>query len=165
MKYQINQRVRHAKSGDGTIIYIDRPYDAAFRAYAVRFEKSDNSRSGRVANGAGPYPHDDWDEEYCAWMRESELTPIDDPIMVYVSDVSEKDALLNICSRILLADLGNKYKDRYICSNPNSDKHWTSWKFAVPITSIKKPTIKRSEVEAAKSLIAKIESGDFELED
>ena len=162
MKYQINQGVRHAKSGDGTIIYIDRLCDTV-RAYAVRFEKADNSHSDRVATGAGPCPYDDWDEEYCAWMRESELTPIDEPIMVYASNVSERDAEERTGKYKKIGEVTYNGETQHICINTFG--RWHCWKYIVPTASIKKPTIKRSEIEAAKSLLAKIESGDFELED
>jgi len=90
----------------------------------------------------------------------------DEPIMVYVSNVSEADALLNICSRILLADLGNKYEYRYLTRDNDDDflGAYFGWKYIVP-APIKKPTIKRSEIEAAKSLIAKIETGEIEVSD
>lgn len=69
------------------------------------------------------------------------ITIVDKPIQteekwVYVSHISEEDALRNPDKRLLLADLWDKYIDRYI--TPAGLISWTSWRYAVPAPSPKK---------------------------
>src|SRR5512147_1230835 len=100
------------------------------------------------------------------WFKESELTYLPkQPVMVYVSDESEEDAIKQRIERELLIDFAGRFPDnyRYIVTK-NDCSGWVGYNYAIPIDSIKL-TITRAELQAIQDTIEKVKNGAILVEE
>lgn len=102
------------------------------------------------------------------WLDEFELTYIPkQPVMVYVSDESEADAVRENRKRKLVFDFKDRFNSsiyRYITINEDGGG-WTGWRFAVPVDQVNhKPTITKAELQQAQDLLEKVKNGAVVIE-
>lgn len=101
------------------------------------------------------------------WFHKDELTYLPkQPVMVYVSDVSEEHAIYVKEAQKLLFDAGPEYDSRYITES-SCREAIMRWRFAVPVDQVPepKPTITKAELQQIQDTIEKIKSGAILVED
>lgn len=104
-----------------------------------------------------------FDDGDYGWCLAEQLTYLPkQPVMVYVSDKSEEDAINRSEPRKLIYDRGAEYDKRFVVEMQLSTDA-ISYRYIVPVDRIK-PTITRAELQQAQDLLEKVKNGAVVIE-